>query len=229
MNISSRRITLIILALIISLLFASAAYANESTKNSMSLSEAKEYLRAYEEVTFVQGRKIITTYEFANEKALDEAASYISENGLTAFNSMLQEGISKQISKEQTNPPILRVTTPSTGHAKVSKSNGTYYVHTQATGLVSFDKLGSLEYRLTLGYNVTVKNKKFTKVNDIKFDIPYVSAGGSWGSLNLSSYTDDTSAGVTANYKLTKKLTYAGVTVKSETKSDLFALLTTFS
>ena len=228
MNIRSRRVALIALTLIVSMLFASISYANENIKDYMSLSEAKEYLLSYEKVTIVEGREIVTTYEFADEKSLDKAATYISENGLNAFNSMLDEGIRKQVATEQRNAPILRTTTPSTGHAQVSKNNGTYHVKSNASGLVSFDKLGTLEYSLMLGYDVTVKNKKFTAVNNIDFDIPYVSRGGSWGSLNLSSYTADTSAGVTANYKLTKKLTYEGITIKSETKSDLFALLTTF-
>ena len=128
MNIRSRRVALIALTLIVSMLFASISYANENIKDYMSLSEAKEYLLSYEKVTIVEGREIVTTYEFADEKSLDKAATYISENGLNAFNSMLDEGIRKQVATEQRNAPILRTTTPSTGHAQVSKNNGTYHV-----------------------------------------------------------------------------------------------------
>lgn len=77
-----------------------------------------------------------------------------------------------------------------------------------------------------------VKNGKFTSINNINFDIPYVSAGGSWGNLTLSHYVADKSAGVTANYKITKKIFAPiediSVPVISETKGDLFALLSAY-
>lgn len=168
-------------------------------------------------------------YIFSSEDDLNSAAQYIAENGLAAFNAALDIAIEDAVSKEPAPTVLPRTTTPTTGYATVS-GNGNHYVSTEAYGLASFDSLGTVEYLVELGYRVTVTNGVFTNLTSISFDIPYISAAGSWGNTRFPSYYTDTSAGVTANYDITKTVEVGvgdfSFEIKTETDNEVFALLT---
>ena len=82
-------------------------------------------------------------------------------------------------------------------------------------------------------YRVTVSNGKFTDLSSISFDIPYISAAGSWGSTSFPSYCNNTNYGVTANYLITKTVEIGigdfSFEIKSETDNEIFALLTSLN
>lgn len=205
------------------------AFADSST--TMTFDEAKEYLRTYNVTqTNSMGKEYTTQYIFKSEQDLNEAAEYIVDNGLDAFNAAITEAITDTVSKEpQTTSSIARTTKPSTAYASVS-GNGSHSVSTKAYGLASFDTLGTVEYSVELGYKVTVKNGKISNISSISFDIPYISAAGSWGKTSFQSYRKDSNCGVTANYVITKTVEIAvgrfSVEIKSETDNEVFALIT---
>lgn len=209
----------------------SATVSASSPSSSMTLDEAKEYLTSYNVTkTNAAGKEYTTQYIFDNENDLNKAAAYIVEYGLDDFNSALDEAIAESVSSETQLPIVLpRTTTPSTAYETVS-GNGNHYVSAEAYGLASFDTLGTVEYLVELGYRVTVSNGKFTNLSSISFDIPYISAAGSWGNTRFPSYCQDTSCGVTANYDITKTVEVGvgdfSFEIKAETDNEIFALLT---
>lgn len=232
----SYRILVLVVAFVLAfsvVSFASSADENSVVGDKLSLEQAKNYLTSYCETSINEdGKEIETKYDFDNEEDLNDVAAYIAEYGLDKFNSELDVALRNAVKQEETSMIQTRATTPSTGHAKISTSNGTHTAKILASGLVKFNKVGNVEYSIDMSYDVVVKSKKFKSINNMKFDIPYLSTGGSWGGLSLSPYVTDKSAGVTANYKITKKLNVPvgsiDVPLRSETKADLFALLASF-
>jgi hypothetical protein len=200
----------------------------------MTLEEAKEYLSSYNVTkTNAAGKEYTTQYVFDSESDLNKAAAYIVEHGLDNFNNTLDVAISEAVSKEpQSTLAFPRTTDPTTAYETVS-GNGNHYVSAESYGLASFDTLGTVEYSVELGYRVTVSNGKFTNLTSISFDIPYISAAGSWGSTTFPSYCNDTNCGVTANYLITKTVEVGlgdfSFEVKSETDNEIFALLTSLN
>lgn len=53
-------------------------------------------------------------------------------------------------------------------------------MNAEASGLASFEQIGTLEYIVELGYTVDVSNGKFTGLTNIHFDIPYIGNSGSF-------------------------------------------------
>ena len=214
------------------MLFNITAFAKTPEENEIdTLEKAKEYLLTYRKVeTNKNGKEFITTYQFAEGENLDAAAEFIVENGLDTFNSELEKAIQEYVKNEDTPSIIIpRSTTPGTGHATVS-GNGNHNVSAQASGLAQFPSIGNLEYRVVLGYRVTVQNSTITSISNISFDIPYIQPNGSWGNLRLPSNVSGKYASVTANYNITKTINVSvgdfGVPIKSETTNEIFALLT---
>lgn len=216
------------LAMIFSL--SATAFAVEQT---MTVEEATEYLETYCVTKENAAGKVYTTqYIFSSKDDLNSAAQYIAENGLDAFNAALDNAIEEAVRNEPPTSPRPRTTTPTTAYATVS-GNGNHYVSAEAYGLASFDTLGTVEYLVELGYRVTLNNGTLSNVNSISFDIPYISAAGSWGSTRFPSYANGGNAGVTANYIITKTLEIGlgdfSFEIKSETDNEIFALLTSVS
>lgn len=207
--------------------FSVSTYAAEP---QMTVEEARQYLKSYN-VTKInsEGEEYSTQYIFKSDEDLEKAATYISENGLSKFNEELNSEIKEVVSKEPEKMQA-RTTTPSVSYATVY-GNGTHTVKATTQGLATFDTLGSVEYKATLQYRVTASNGVFTAVSNPTFDIPYISAGGSWGKVSLPSYYNGVNAGVTANYTITKTVSIPvgnfSVDVKSETDKEVFALSTT--
>lgn len=199
-----------------------------------SFDEAKEYLESYNITkTNSMGKEYTTQYIFHSENDLNKAAAYIAEYGLDNFNNEVNNAIIEAINNEPKNTLIYpRTTTPTTAYESIS-GNGTHRVSATAYGLASFDTLGTVEYSVELGYKVTVNNGKLTNLTSISFDIPYISAAGSWGSTSFPSYCNDTKCGVTANYLITKTVEIGvgdfSFEIKSETDNEIFALLTSLN
>ena len=150
--------------------------------------------------------------------------------GLADFNTAVDNAIAEVVSKEpQRTVALTRPTDPTTARETVS-GNGTHNVSAQAYGLASFDTLGTVEYLVELGYTVTVSNGKFTKLSNISFDIPQISAAGSWGNTRFPSHCEPANCGVTANYDIVKTVEIGvgdfSFEIKSETDNETFALLT---
>lgn len=220
----------IILSLVMTLSLSIVSLAGEE---KMTVEEAKDYLLNYNvKRTNEFGKEYTTKYVFDSEDDLQKAALYISNNGLLKFDTELDKAIKEAVANEpKSNIPTTRSTNPSAGYAKVS-GNGTHYVSAQAYGLASFDTLGTVEYLVKLGYKVTVSNGNFTNITGISFDIPTISAAGSWGNTRFPSSCSAKNCSVTANYDITKTLEVGvgdfSVIVKSETDNEVFALLTSF-
>lgn len=203
-----------------------------SLETEMSIDEARGYLQSYH-VTKQNsdGKEYSIEYIFNTEDDLEKAATFLSEKGLSAFNAAIEASIEEVVNEED---PIHQPysTDPSTGYATVS-GDGKHYVSTQAYGLANFDSLGAVEYLVELGYSVTVSNGVFTDLDSISFDIPYISSTGSWGNVSLPFHCYDTSAGVTANYDITKSVELPvgdfSIVIKTETDSEIFALLTSIA
>ncbi|EOD00461.1 hypothetical protein [Caldisalinibacter kiritimatiensis] len=219
----------LILSFVMLFTLSISAFAAEP---QMTVDEAREYLQSYY-VTKENsvGKEYSIQYIFNSDEDLEKAAIYLSENGLSAFNATVDTAIEEVVSKEPKSPQT-RSTTPTTGYATVS-GDGNHYVSSEAYGLASFDSLGTVEYLVELGYSVTVSNGVFTDLTSISFDIPYISAAGSWGNTRFPSYCTDTSAGVTANYDITKSVEIGvgdfSFVIKTETDNEIFALLTSIA
>jgi len=216
--------------LVLSMVFTMSA-TSFATEQQMTVDEAREYLQTYNVTkTNEFGKEYSTQYIFNSEQDLEKAAAYIANNGLSAFNSALDNAVVEAVSNEpQNTTPRLRSTDPSTANKTVS-GNGNHYVSAEAYGLASFDTLGTVEYLVELGYRVTVTNGSFTDLTSISFDIPYISAAGSWGNTRFPSYCTASSCGVTANYDITKTVEIGigdfSFEIKSETDNEIFTLLT---
>lgn len=208
----------------------STIYASTQTEaNIHTLEEAREYLINYKEInTNEYGKEYTVEYVFDSERDLNAAAKYILDYGVDTFNHILQEKIEESVSNEP-KYPIARTTSPTTAYETIS-GDGSHYVSAQTYGLASFDTLGTVEYRAELGYRVVVENGEMVEINSVSFDIPYISAAGSWGSLSIPTYCTETNCGATANYIITKTIEIPigdfSVQVKSETDNEIFALLT---
>lgn len=216
----------VIISLIILLSLSITSIAAE---RQWTIDEAKDYLQNYNITkTNSIGKEYTTEYIFHSEDDLEKAALYIVENGLSAFNAALESAIADAVSKEP-QAIIPYSVSPSSIYRTVS-GNGPHYVSAIANGLANFDTLGTVEYQVELGYKVTVTNGKFTNLTSISFDIPYVSAAGSWGHTRFPSYCKDYNCGVTANFDITKTVEVGvgdfSFEVKSETDNEVFALLT---
>ncbi|MGF6375163.1 hypothetical protein M2140_000197 [Clostridiales Family XIII bacterium PM5-7] len=230
-----------ILALIVAVIFAFSITASASTvnenlgvKNKYSFAQAKEYLVSFSDISINEdGGKVITYYSFADEENLNIIAQYISEHGLEKFQRDLDAALKRAISTEELNRTQKQVmrTTPTTKYAYV-KGNGTHSVRSSASGLIKFNKVGAVEYLVELSYKAVVSGGKFVSKKNVSFDIPYISTGGTWGKVSLPGYIDDNSVGVTSNFEITKKLKVpigiGEIVVRSETKADIFALITKF-
>lgn len=207
-------------------------FASDTTNSSMTLNEAKEYLKTYK-VTQKNslGKDCTTQYTFKSEDDLNKVAAYIVENGLENFHNKLNLEVSKIVSKEpKSTLPMPRTVSPITAYANIS-GNGNHDISKTAYGLASFKSLGTLEYSVKLGYRATVTNGKISSVSRISFDIPYISnPSGSWGKLYAPSYVSDKSCGVTANFVITKTLTVGigggGISIKEETDNEVFSITT---
>ena len=222
-----KKIMSLLLVVIMVLSIPCTAFASEA---SMTVDEARAYLENYY-VTKVNsaGKEYTVQYIFSSEDDLNGAAQYIADNGLDAFNMALDVAIEEAVGNETPVAPHPRTTTPTTAYETVS-GNGNHYVSAEAYGLASFDSLGTVEYLVELGYRVTVTNGVFTNLTSISFDIPYISAAGSWGNTRFPSHCTNTNAGVTANYDITKTVEIGigdfSFEIKSETDNEIFALLT---
>lgn len=222
-----KKLLSIILIFLIMFSFSFTSFASEP---HMTVDEARAYLENYcvTEVNSV-GKEYTTQYIFSSQDDLEKAAQYIADNGLEVFNTALAVAVDDVVGNETPIVPRPRTTTPTTAYKTVF-GNGTHYVTAEAYGLASFDSLGTVEYLVELGYSVTVTKGVFTNLSNISFDIPYVSAAGSWGHTRFPSYYTDTVAGVTANYDITKTVEVSvgnfSFEIKSETDNEVFPLLT---
>lgn len=136
----------------------------------------------------------------------------------------------KVVAEEPYNVIRPRATTPTVAYATVS-GNGSHRVSEVASGFASFETLGTVEYIVELGYQVNVSNGAMTGISNISFNIPYISVGGTWGSISFPSYCYATNAGVTANYVITKTVNVpvigdVSIGVKAENVNEIFSLLT---
>jgi len=227
---------ILVVMLVLAFSFSTTAFAKspvESTitsENQLTFEEAKEYLTTYSEVNVNEfGKEFTTEYYFTTTQDLDAAAAYIVEFGLDVFNEAVEASVEEIVSQESQSNLISPMTTdPTVAYATVS-GNGTHTVSAETYGLASFDTLGTVEYSASLSYKVVVSSGKISGLSSISFDIPYISAAGSWGDVSLPFYTTDTNAGVTANYTITKELEVSigdfGFIIKSETDNEIFALL----
>lgn len=195
---------------------------------AMTFDEAKNYLLNYSITeTDSDGDECTTCYVFESEDKLNNAANYIVENGLDAFNHVVNETINDVVSKE---PKIeARETDPAIVYETVS-GDGTHYVSAEAYGYSSFPTLGAIQYIVELSYRATVKGGKFTSVSSASVDFPVIDVSGSYGKISLPSYCNNTSCGVTANYTITKSIDIplgdGSFTIKSESDKENFALIT---
>ena len=220
-----------ILGVVMILSLSITSFASES---KMTVNEAKEYLQNYNVTKNNEfGKEYTTSYSFNSEEDLDKAACYIANHGLEAFEDALNSAISEVVANEpKSTTPITRSTEPATAYATVS-GNGTHSVSASARGMASFDTLGYVEYKVILGYKVTVSNGEFTNLTNISFDIPSVSGGGSWGNARFPSHCTATNCGVSANYDIVKSVEVEvedfSIVIKSETDNEVFSLLTSLS
>ncbi len=199
--------------------------------NQQTLEDAKNYLINYSKVGINEfGKEFTTEYHFNTSQDLDAAAEYIVEYGLDAFNGMVENKVEEIVSQECQSKLITPYTTNPSTIRRIISGNGYHDISGETAGLASFDTLGTVEYMVSLSYRVNVKNNKITELKSISFDIPYISAAGSWGGLALPFHVTDTAAGVTANYTITKTLSIPignfEFEIKSETDNEIFALQT---
>lgn len=223
--------------LIVALTFNTTVSAQSPNKNTLDGTneqasvDAKEYLTTYRKVDVNEfGNEFTTEYQFNTSQDLDGATSYITKYGLDAFDEAVRIAIEEALHEEEQLELIMpRTTYPTTAYATIS-GNGTHTVSAETYGLASFDTLGTVEYSAILSYKVPVSNGKITGLSSISFDIPHISAAGSWGNLSLPSYNTSTHVGVTANYTITKTVEISigdfEFVIKSETDNEVFALLT---
>lgn len=220
-----------VLTLLLSLSLIFSFSVTASAASPMTFDEAKSYLQNYS-VTKENslGKGYTTQYVFDSEEDLNKAAAYIAENGLDAFNESLEAAIATAVANEPQRTLIMPRTTDPTTVFKTVSSDGNHYLSGEAYGLASFDTLGTVEYLVELGYRVTVSNGKFTDLTSISFDIPAISAAGSWGDTSFPSHCLDYNCGVTANYVITKTVEIGigdfSFEIKAETDNEIFALLT---
>ena len=216
----------VILAVIMLFSLSVMSYAKEEY---MTTDEAKEYLLNYRvKETDSQGKEITTWYEFDSPEDLEKVADYIANHGLAAFDSAIEDALAEAVEAETQDVAIRPFfTDPVTAYAKIS-GDGKHNVYTEGTGLVKFASLGAAEYRVTLGYKVTVTNGKITGISSISFDIPQVGPSSTWGNLRISPYYRDKVCGVTANYDITKSLNISigGGGFQFKTEKAMFALIT---
>ncbi len=212
------------------LIFGIFTYASEP--QTMSVEEAKTYLLTYKEVCINEfGKEYTIEFNFKSDEDLNRAAIFISKNGVDVFHQECNNEIKKIVANEKKSP-ITRTTTPQTVRKTVS-GDGRHTVNAEASGLASFEQIGTLEYIVELGYTVDVSNGKFTGLTNIHFDIPYIGNSGSFGDITLPSHCTNTNAGVTANYTISKTVTVSvgdfGVDVITKTDNEIFSLLTSIS
>ena len=222
-----KKFSLLTFILSLVMVFNVTAFAS----STMTFEQAKEYLQNYHETRENDFGEIYTVqYIFDSEEDLNKAAIFIVENGLDEFNNALDKEIAEYVKNEETSTLVQpRTAFPSNSYETVS-GDGTHQVEVVAGGLASFDTLGTLDYRVELGYRVTVRNGKFVSISSISFDVPYVGQGGSWGELSLPSYCTDYNCGVTANYVISKSVDLGigdfGITIKTETDKEYLSLET---
>lgn len=195
--------------------------------------EAKEYLKSLCEVkTNEFGKEFTTVYQFETEYDLNEAATYIVENGLDEFNKAVDAAVEKFVSSEP-KPELIspKSTTPTVVYETIS-GDGSHVVSGEAYGLASFESLGGLEYSVCLSYTVTVSNGEITGLSSINFDIDWMGfPSGGWEGLSIPFYTTSTHAGATANYTITKSVSIAigdfEFIIVTESDNEIFSILTT--
>lgn len=218
----------VVIVMIFVLIFSASAFA---ATPEISIEEAKAYLTNYSEEKMNEyGEPYTLSYEFKDEEDLEMLANYIVANGVDGFNAMIEEELQKVAEKEpqQTSPPK-RIASPSVIHKSIS-GDGRHVVSATTSGLVSFDKCGSVEYRVELRYTVTVKNGEFVSLTTPSFRTAYISpTSATIDDVSLPNHCKPKEAGVTANYTVTGRIelqTPAGsITLVSENKRDIFALI----
>ena len=215
--------------MIVVMLFSMSAMAYAEEEH-MTIDEAKKYLLNYEtKEVDSRGKEITTWYSFDSVEDLEQVAAYISENGIVAFNAIVDREIKKSLEGENDSEIQPYFTDPVTAYANIS-GNGTHYVKAEGKGRVECGNLGTAEYDVELGYKITVANGKITGISSISFDIPYIGSAATWGNVRCTQYYRDKVCGVTANYDITKTLKIpigtAGFEIKKEKANDIFALIT---
>ena len=221
------------LILVISLTCGSCVFANTQSKGGdMTFAEAKDYLQNYEETAVNEEGKTYTIhYQFDTEEDLNKMASYITKYGLEAFNQKIDAQVSKHggtVDSKSTepktaNPPIIN---------KIVRGNGTHTVKGEVYGLARFKSLGKIEYTAKLSYKAVVKNGKITNINDISFDIPYISNTGSWGKVKFTKIVNNSIIATgKVEYTIYKTLSVSvgggSANLKTEECVESFSIVTT--
>lgn len=222
-----KKLLSVILAISLMLVSSSMVLA---TERPMTVDEARAYLENYYETRVNSaGKEYTVEYEFTSESDLNGLVQYIAENGLSAFNAALEASIREVVGNETSTQVRPQSVQPLTAFTTVS-GNGKHNVSTEAYGLTNFDTLGDVEYIVQLGYQVTVKDGEFTNLTNISFDVINMSVGGSWGNTRFPSYYSGTSAGVTANFDVTKTVEASvggyPLIIKTETDNEVFGFYT---
>ena len=222
-----KRLALIVFVLLLVIASSSSVFAD----TSMNLEEAKAYLEGYSvhEVN-EYGNGFTVSYEFDSDEDLINAANYIVEHGLDAFNQEVAAAIAAISDSESDNAgATLRYTTPASVSRYVS-ADGIYVLSGSAYGLASFATLGTVEYNVDLGYTVTVANGTITGLNSVSCNVWALSPGGSWGNLTIQTSNGGTYCSATAYYVITKSVQISigdgSFTIKSETDNESFTLVT---
>lgn len=219
---------LLVLSMVFGMSTSAFAMAHEEngveTEREYTLAEAKEYLLNYCKIeTNEFGKELKTTYEFDSDADLERAAAYIVDYGLDAFNKKLEADIKEYVKKEE-QIIMPRETSPMSINKTIS-GNGTHAISGETYGLASFKTLGTVEYRAIIKYSVVVKNGKIVRFGTSPtFDIPTISGGGSWGKVTIKQDLKDYTANAAASYVITKSVKIKGVTVKSETDTEVFGV-----
>lgn len=226
-------ITVAVMLVLTTPVYANALPGNaESNSERLTLDEAKEYLLNYKGITNnIYGGEVVVEYSFKSTDDFEKAAIYIVDNGVDAFHESANRA-AQELGAEEGGavpvPIVHRTVDPSSITVTIS-GNGTHRVEeTAAYAIATFESLGSVEYKPTLGYTVTVEKGKIVSLSKYSFSPNIFSPAGSWDSLRYEEYNTGTRAGVTANFTISKTidLPIGDFSVeRTETDSEIFTVI----
>ena len=127
-----------------------------------AIEAAKSYLLNFcEVITDDSGREFTHTYTISSEEGLAQAAEYIVDNGIGAFENCLYGSLADMVAQEPLPTAIL----PSSTLYATMPGNGTHAIQGIGAGYIQFPSVGAVEYRLVLGYRATASGGVFTGIN----------------------------------------------------------------
>lgn len=192
----------------------------------MSLDEAKSYLTSYRATELNDfGEPFTVSYRFKNEEQLDEAARYLSQYGVDAFNKLIDEKVAQK-TEHDTRAITPYSVKPFTVYRTVS-SNGTHRLSGTGDGTSNFGKYGSITFTANIGFSVVVSGGKISSCHSPWFKLSYLSSGAQMvPEVALpTSCNPGSGASVTANFKIERVVGVDVLEVVVGTSYEVFCLI----